>query len=105
MVGLAVEHCEQKSVMIDRTYFKAHRTGSGMTPSRNQSGERDVSGSIVLAAIALTTDRNMHPEVNSGEGRGESRTAEKLAVIKSAVTRSEAYIQRPAIGTSLLRKF
>jgi hypothetical protein len=76
-----------------------------MTPSRNQSGERDVSGSIVLAAIALTTDRNMHPEVNSGEGRGESRTAEKLAVIKSAVTRSEAYIQRPAIGTSLLRKF
>jgi hypothetical protein len=28
MVGLAAEHGEEKTVMIDATYLKAHRTGT-----------------------------------------------------------------------------
>ncbi|ASP20074.1 transposase [Antarctobacter heliothermus] len=28
MVGLAAEHCEKTTVMIDATYLKAHRTAS-----------------------------------------------------------------------------
>lgn len=27
-VGLAAEHCEEKTVMIDATYLKAHRTAT-----------------------------------------------------------------------------
>ena len=30
MVGLAVEHGEKKTVMIDATYLKAHRTATSM---------------------------------------------------------------------------
>ncbi len=30
MAGLAAEHGEQKTVMIDATYLKAHRTATGM---------------------------------------------------------------------------
>ena len=30
MTGLAAEHDEQKTVMIDATYLKAHRTATSM---------------------------------------------------------------------------
>ena len=30
MAGLAVEHCEKKTMMIDATYLKAHRTATSM---------------------------------------------------------------------------
>ena len=30
MAGLAAEHSEQKTVMIDATYLKAHRTASSL---------------------------------------------------------------------------
>ena len=30
MVGLAAEHTEEKTVMIDATYLKAHRTATSM---------------------------------------------------------------------------
>ena len=30
MVGLAADHGEQKTVMIDATYLKAHRTASSL---------------------------------------------------------------------------
>ena len=30
MAGLAAEHCEKKTVMIDATYLKAHRTTTSM---------------------------------------------------------------------------
>ena len=30
MVGLAAEHCEKNTVMIDATYLKAHRTASSL---------------------------------------------------------------------------
>lgn len=30
MVGLAAEHCEEKTGMIDATYLKAHRTATSM---------------------------------------------------------------------------
>ena len=30
MVGLAAEHVEEKTIMIDATYLKAHRTASSL---------------------------------------------------------------------------
>src|SRR6056297_1532596 len=34
MVGLAAEHGEQKTVMIDATYLKAHRTATSMVAKK-----------------------------------------------------------------------
>ena len=30
MAGLAAEYCEKKTIMIDATYLKAHRTATSM---------------------------------------------------------------------------
>ena len=50
MTGLAAEAPDNRTISIDATYLKAHRTAwVGLTPSRNQSGERDVSGGITKA--------------------------------------------------------
>ncbi len=34
MAGLAAEHGEQKAVMIDATYLKAHRTATSMAAKK-----------------------------------------------------------------------
>jgi hypothetical protein len=34
MAGLAAEHGEQKTVMIDATYLKAHRTATSMAAKK-----------------------------------------------------------------------
>jgi len=34
MAGLAAEHGEQKTVMIDATYLKAHRTASSLRATK-----------------------------------------------------------------------
>lgn len=34
MAGLAGEHCEKKTVMIDATYLKAHRTATSMAAKK-----------------------------------------------------------------------
>jgi hypothetical protein len=34
MSGLAAEHGEEKTVMIDATYFKAHRTATSMVAEK-----------------------------------------------------------------------
>ena len=34
MAGLAVEHGEQKTVMIDATYLKVHRTATSMAAKK-----------------------------------------------------------------------
>ena len=34
MVGLAAEHGEEKTVMIDATYLKAHRTATSMAAKK-----------------------------------------------------------------------
>ena len=34
MAGLAAEHAEEKTVMIDATYLKAHRTATGMAAKK-----------------------------------------------------------------------
>ena len=48
MVGLAAEHGEEKTVMIDATYLKAHRTATSMaakkgtwTPERPNQGRHE----------------------------------------------------------------
>ena len=49
MVGLAAEHGEEKTVMIDATYLKAHRTATSMaakkggawTPDRSHQGRHE----------------------------------------------------------------
>ena len=44
MAGLAAEHGEEKTVMIDATYLKAHRTATSPAAkfegSRNDPGDR-----------------------------------------------------------------
>lgn len=34
MAGLAVEHAEEKTVMIDATYLKTHRTATSMAAKK-----------------------------------------------------------------------
>jgi len=34
MVGLAAEHSEEKTVMIDTTYLKTHRTATSMAAKK-----------------------------------------------------------------------
>ena len=34
MIGLAADHGEQKTVMIDATYLKAHRTASSLAAKK-----------------------------------------------------------------------
>ena len=38
IVGLAAEHREQKTVMIDATYLKAHRKATSMTVKKGGRG-------------------------------------------------------------------
>lgn len=38
MAGLAAEHGEQKTVMIDATYLKAHRTATSMAAKKGGAG-------------------------------------------------------------------
>ncbi len=38
MIGLAAEHCEQTTVMIDATYLKAHRTASSLGVKKGGRG-------------------------------------------------------------------
>lgn len=45
MAGLASEAAEQKTVMIDATYLKAHRTASSLAVKRGaRSGDRENEG-------------------------------------------------------------
>jgi len=41
MVGLAAEHGEEKTVMIDATYLKEHRTATSMAAKRKRERLRD----------------------------------------------------------------
>jgi hypothetical protein len=40
MVGLAAERAEHKTIMIDATYLKAHRTASSLCVKKGGAGAR-----------------------------------------------------------------
>jgi hypothetical protein len=40
MVGLATERAEHKTIMIDATYLKAHRTASSLRVKKGGAGAR-----------------------------------------------------------------
>ena len=63
MIGLAAEHGEEKTVMIDATYLKAHRTATSMaaqkgarSPDRSNKGRHEHKTSRRLRQ-PRTTDR------------------------------------------------
>lgn len=43
MVGLAAGHCEEKTMMIDATYLKAHRTATSMAAKKGGLAARSVA--------------------------------------------------------------
>ncbi len=74
MVGLAAEHGEEKTVMIDATYLKAHRTATSMAAKKGGRGRligRITGGmNTKLHAICDSQGRPLNLFVTAGQVSG-----------------------------------